>query len=646
VPPVATHRPTDAEFFLRDARGEKMPNASYLKDHFFKEGRILEQHALWIVQTAMGIFRREPNMVKVESPMTVCGDIHGQYYDLMKLFEVGGPIGETTYLFLGDYVDRGDFGIECLLYLYALKIWYPQKIILLRGNHECRHLTEYFTFKRECLHKYSSTVYEACIESFCTLPVSALVDGKFFCVHGGISPSLVTLKDVERMDRFQEPGAHGLLCDLLWSDPIQAFGQEQSSGVPPGSHFLPNATRGCSFYYTYEAVCAFLERNNLLTVIRGHEAQDAGFTMYKKTSKKHFPSVITIFSAPNYLDVYRNRAAILKYANKNITIRQYNSSPHPYWLPNFMDGFTWSLPFVGAKITEMLLAILSICSQEELDDTDSEEEEGKEEEELAAVAARRQMIKNKILAVGRMQKVFQLLREEAESATELYANKNITIRQYNSSPHPYWLPNFMDGFTWSLPFVGAKITEMLLAILSICSQEELDDTDSEEEEGKEEEELAAVAARRQMIKNKILAVGRMQKVFQLLREEAESATELLPDENAGPAKLGPNALNVQGNRITRSIRTFDDARRSDLLNERLPEFSPETTRPNIFPTPSMRLATRDVPPEGFSMEYLIKKSLEEDALGDGDVVSELAERIARGRKVTGRPAPLKRHDTA
>lgn len=117
----------------------------------------------------------------------------------------------------------------------------------------------------------------------------------------------------------------------------------------------------------YEAACQFLERNNLLGVVRGHEAQDAGYVsvassvlknhtpssymMYRKTPTKKFPSVITVFSAPNYLDVYHNRGAVIKYANKNITIRQFNSSSHPYWLPNFMDGFTWSLPFVGAKST-------------------------------------------------------------------------------------------------------------------------------------------------------------------------------------------------------------------------------------------------------------------------------------------------------
>ncbi|KAG2004450.1 serine/threonine-protein phosphatase 2B catalytic subunit, variant 2 [Coprinopsis cinerea AmutBmut pab1-1] len=356
VPPPAANKPTEAEFFYGEG-AERKPNPSFLKDHFFKEGRLLEEQALYIINRATRILAKEPNMVEVKSPVTVCGDIHGQYYDLMKLFEVGGSMAENVYLFLGDYVDRGDFGIECVLYLYALKIWNPSRIVLLRGNHECRHLTEYFTFKKECLHKYSEKVYEACIQSFCALPVAALVDSKFFCVHGGISPSLITLADLASMNRFQEPGSQGLLCDLLWADPITNYGHETEPGsgpaLAPGTSFIPNSTRGCSYYYTYTAVCQFLERNNLLTVIRGHEAQDAGYTMHRKTPKKNFPSVITIFSAPNYLDVYKNRGAVLKYANKNITIRQYNSSSHPYWLPNFMDAFTWSLPFVGAKSTRL-----------------------------------------------------------------------------------------------------------------------------------------------------------------------------------------------------------------------------------------------------------------------------------------------------
>ncbi|KAJ3776026.1 Metallo-dependent phosphatase-like protein [Lentinula raphanica] len=551
----ATHRPTDEEFYITDSAGTTRPNHAMLKDHFFKEGRLMEEHAMFILQQTTAMLKQEANLVDVKSPVTICGDIHGQYYDLMKLFEVGGSLNDNCYLFLGDYVDRGSFGIECLLYLYALKLSYPTKFVLLRGNHECRHLTEYFTFKRECLHKYSEQVYEACIESFCALPVAALVDRKFFCVHGGISPELNSLNDIATMDRFREPGSHGLLCDLLWADPVSGFGEEDkpNSLVPPGTTFLHNATRGCSYFFTYAAACQFLERTRLLGIIRGHEAQDNGYTMFRKTPTKKFPSVITIFSAPNYLDVYHNRGAVIKYANKNITIRQYNASPHPYWLPNFMDAFTWSLPFVGAKITEMLLAILSICSEEELTEEDSSEDE-----------------ESKALADASM------------------------------SPADY-------------------------------------------------------QQRRQQIKNKIMAVGRMQRVYQLLREESEAASELVATEDlSGQAtpglRIGPDALGVQGTQISRNIRSFDDARRSDLMNERLPVFevdtSPSGSPTTMFPPPSMRLPSRRASSmgEGLNMELLIKKTLEDED-DDSPVVEKLAEKIARGRRVTGRPQPLKRHET-
>ncbi|KAF8869066.1 Metallo-dependent phosphatase-like protein [Infundibulicybe gibba] len=527
VPEPATNKPTDAEFYLRDDQGELKANPNFLKDHFFREGRLTEAQALFILENATIALSKEENLVSVKSPVTICGDIHGQYYDLMKLFDVGGNLNDNCYLFLGDYVDRGCFGIECLLYLYSLKLWYPSKF--------------YFTFKRECLHKYSPLVYEACVRSFRALPLTALVDGRFFC--------LIKLSDLNRIDRFQEPGSHGLLCDLLWSDPIANFGHEQEPsshgpGLPVGTTFLHNQTRGCSFYFTYEAACQFLERNGLLGIIRGHEAQDAGYTMHRKTPTKKFPSVITIFSAPNYLDAYHNRAAVIKYANKNITIRQYNYSPHPYWLPNFMDAFTWSLPFVGAKITEMLLAILSICSEEELIESDSES----------------------------------------------------------------------DG-----------------AQTSIIPQSD-------------------IQLRRQQIKNKIRAVGRMQRVFQLLREESESASELMADEGSGATLAGPritaDALGVQGHQIKRGIHSFDDARRSDLLNERLPEFDPGHL-PGMFPVPSMRARSRGrSESDGMNMEYLIKKTLDDDDDEEGGVVERLAEKIARGRAIAERPSALKRHGTA
>jgi serine/threonine-protein phosphatase 2B catalytic subunit len=213
------------------------------------------------------------------------------------------------------------------------------------------------------------------------------------------------------------------MCDILWADPLEEFGQEKT-----GDFFIHNSVRGCSYFFSYPAACAFLEKNNLLSIIRAHEAQDAGYRMYRKTRTTGFPSVMTIFSAPNYLDVYNNKAAVLKYENNVMNIRQFNCTPHPYWLPNFMDVFTWSLPFVGEKITDMLIAILNTCSKEELEE---EEEEtptsasvdtispSAQSEAAEASEVRRRAIKNKILAIGRLSRVFQVLREQSESVTEL-----------------------------------------------------------------------------------------------------------------------------------------------------------------------------------------------------------------------------------
>ena len=208
------------------------------------------------------------------------------------------------------------------------------------------------------------------------------------------------------------------MCDILWADPLEEFGQEKTS-----EFFVHNHVRGCSYFFSYPSACAFLEKNNLLSVIRAHEAQDAGYRMYRKTRTTGFPSVMTIFSAPNYLDVYNNKAAVLKYENNVMNIRQFNCTPHPYWLPNFMDVFTWSLPFVGEKITDMLIAILNTCSKEELEPPTPIDvgvpTPPSEKDIIESSEAKKRAIKNKILAIGRLSRVFQVLREESERVTEL-----------------------------------------------------------------------------------------------------------------------------------------------------------------------------------------------------------------------------------
>jgi len=334
----------------------------------------------------------------IEAPITICGDTHGQYFDLMKLFEVGGDPSNTRYLFLGGYVVRGLYSIEVVMLLFCYKITYPESFYLLRGNHECRHLTDYFTFKEECIYKYDEEVYDLLMESFDALPLCAIVNKKFFCVHGGISPHLKSIDEVNNINRFCEPPSNGLMCDLLWADPMETF--SPVSGV---DDFINNEVRGCSYIYSYNAVCKFLDENNLLSVVRAHEPQNLGYRMHRKHPKTGFPALITIFSAPNYLDTYKNKAAIIKYENNIINIKQFNSSPHPYILPGFMNALTWSLPFVAENIGHLLLTIFKLVNDE------------KEEQEIK----KRQLLKVKVNTIGRMMSMYQNLRREREQGLQI-----------------------------------------------------------------------------------------------------------------------------------------------------------------------------------------------------------------------------------
>lgn len=385
--------------------GSAVPDHTLLQSHLDKEGRLSKSDFLQLVSSATALFHAEPNLLALQDPVTVVGDIHGQYYDLTKILSLGGDFTATKYLLLGDYVDRGAFSIEVITLLFALKINYPSIIHMIRGNHECRHMTSYFNFRTECLYKYDIEVFDRIMECFDCLPLACIVNDRFIGVHGGISPELRTLEDIHKINRFSEPPRSGLFCDMLWSDPVSNAEGKLDEG------YTVNKNRGCSYFYGANVVNNFLRKNNLISVIRAHEVQIDGYKMHRWNGDKEFPTVITLFSAPNYCDIYNNKGAIIKFDNSTLNIQQYTYNPHPYLLPNFMNVFTWSLPFVIEKVMLMLNNILKgkPSKNSNPEDTGLVKQLHEEQKKL-----KKEALRNKVKSVSRMIKMFKNLREDNE----------------------------------------------------------------------------------------------------------------------------------------------------------------------------------------------------------------------------------------
>lgn len=196
---------------------------------------IKESEVKALCAKAREILIEESNVQRVDPPVTVCGDIHGQFYDLQELFKVGGDVPETNYLFLGDFVDRGFYSVETFLLLLALKVRYPDRITLIRGNHESRQITQVYGFYDECKRKYGSVnVWRYCTEIFDYLSLSAIVDDKIFCVHGGLSPSISTLDQVSHWRRMNT----SIESAPLFSHSIEHFGIEYVHVCLHGTHTI------------------------------------------------------------------------------------------------------------------------------------------------------------------------------------------------------------------------------------------------------------------------------------------------------------------------------------------------------------------------------------------------------------------------
>jgi len=253
-----------------------------------------ESDVATLCKVAREILIQETNVQPVRCPVTVSGDIHGQFYDLMELFRIGGKPAYTNYLFMGDYVDRGHYSVECISLLVALKVRYKDRIFMTRGNHESRQITQVYGFYDECLRKYgNANVWKYFTDLFDYFPLTCVVENQIFCLHGGLSPQIDTFDHILALDRVQEVPHEGPMCDLLWSDPDDRCGW----GISP---------RGAGYTFGHDLSVQFSHTNGLTLISRAHQLVMEGYNW------THEKSVVTLFSAPNYCYRCGNQAAIME----------------------------------------------------------------------------------------------------------------------------------------------------------------------------------------------------------------------------------------------------------------------------------------------------------------------------------------------
>jgi len=251
-----------------------------------------------ICERSLHIFSEQDMCLELEAPLNLCGDIHGQFHDLLRIFENGGYPPASNYLFLGDYVDRGKRSLETVLLLFLYKIKYPENFFLLRGNHESPSICRIYGFYDECKQRYNVKLWKTFCDVFNYLPVCAVIDDRVICMHGGLShmmlDSSIRVRDVvQNIQRPADIPDQGLLCDLLWSDPhqeVQGFGAND---------------RGVSVSFGQDVVRQFLQKEDMDLVVRAHQVVEDGYEFFGDRK------LVTIFSAPNYCGEFDNAAAVL-----------------------------------------------------------------------------------------------------------------------------------------------------------------------------------------------------------------------------------------------------------------------------------------------------------------------------------------------
>ena len=260
-----------------------------------QELNIKEDECNYIVDKAYEIFQKEESLLKITAPLYICGDIHGQYYDLLRVFDILNYPPQSTFLFLGDYVDRGKQSLECLLLLLCLKIQFPEKIFLIRGNHESEALNKIYGFFDECKRRLSIKCFKKITNLFNIMPISALINENILCMHGGLSKDLQNVEQINKILRPTEVPDEGLLCDLLWSDPNDQLNEDFGSNE-----------RNVSITFSKDYVKNFVEKNNLDLICRAHQVVEEGFEFFADMK------LVTIFTAPNYMGEFDNNGGILE----------------------------------------------------------------------------------------------------------------------------------------------------------------------------------------------------------------------------------------------------------------------------------------------------------------------------------------------
>ncbi|KAM3139418.1 hypothetical protein pb186bvf_008443 [Paramecium bursaria] len=287
---------------------------NYLKD----QKKLHRKYTIILLERVKKILGDHQNVVEQPIPndqeFTVCGDTHGQYYDLLNIFKINGnPSEKRPYLFNGDFVDRGSFSVEVILLLYAWKVCFPDHFHLTRGNHESRNMNKLYGFEGEVKAKYDDKIYELFQLTFNCLPLAYVLNGRVMVTHGGLfSNDGVTIAELQKLNRFRDIPEGGPMADMLWSDPAKENGRHPSK-------------RGISINFGPDVAHRFLDENKLDLLIRSHEMKDQGYEVEANGR------VITIFSAPNYCDQMKNKGAyiLLKGSDMKPKFVQFDAVEHP-----------------------------------------------------------------------------------------------------------------------------------------------------------------------------------------------------------------------------------------------------------------------------------------------------------------------------